>query len=68
MSSSQDVWQQVAASRDQRPARQSGEWVNCPTCSKAINNTSFDDELSVTEFYISGLCQTCQNKAFQHED
>lgn len=36
----------------------------CPTCGNAIKIEDFTDPLSVKEFRISGMCQTCQNKTF----
>ena len=35
---------------------------NCPLCKKKI--TGFNDELSLKEFKISGMCQDCQNSVF----
>lgn len=36
----------------------------CPFCGKTIKAEDFRDKLSVKEFYISGLCQECQDKIF----
>ena len=36
----------------------------CPTCSKEISDTEFRDELSIKEYYVSGLCQACQDRTF----
>lgn len=37
----------------------------CPFCGKKINSeTEFRDSLSITEYYISGLCQQCQDDFF----
>jgi uncharacterized CHY-type Zn-finger protein len=36
----------------------------CPFCHKEINMNSFKDALSLKEYYISGLCQNCQNQMF----
>lgn len=36
----------------------------CPFCGKPIKAEEFRDRLSVKEFYISGLCQECQDKTF----
>jgi hypothetical protein len=36
----------------------------CPFCSQAVTLDSFKDELSLKEFHISGLCQSCQNSIF----
>lgn len=33
----------------------------CPMCSKTIDITKFRDKLSLKEYYISGLCQECQD-------
>jgi hypothetical protein len=39
---------------------------NCPLCSKVIHpNTEFKDELSLREYEISGLCQSCQDGIFE---
>lgn len=38
----------------------------CPLCSKEI--IDFKDRLSLKEFYISGICQACQDKTFGGED
>lgn len=41
----------------------------CPMCSKEIDMSSeFKDNLSVKEYFISGLCQSCQDKAFGYSD
>jgi hypothetical protein len=36
----------------------------CPFCGKAVNQSDFRDTLSVKEFRISGLCQSCQDDFF----
>lgn len=37
----------------------------CPMCGKEIDvSTEFKDNLSIKEYFISGLCQSCQGKAF----
>lgn len=37
----------------------------CPICNKEIDvSTEFKDNLSIKEYFISGLCQSCQDKAF----
>jgi hypothetical protein len=36
----------------------------CPFCQETINLKGFKDELSLKEYYISGLCQGCQNEIF----
>jgi len=35
---------------------------NCPLCHSKI--TKFRDELSKREYYISGMCQHCQDSIF----
>lgn len=36
----------------------------CPSCRTIVTKNSFRDKISVEEFHISGLCQTCQDKVF----
>ena len=37
----------------------------CPFCSKKIDmKEEFRDDLSLTEYSISGLCQKCQDEMF----
>ena len=37
----------------------------CPMCGKEIDvSTEFKDKLSIKEYFISGLCQSCQDIAF----
>ena len=36
--------------------------ISCQTTN--ITEQSFRDEISLREFHISGLCQTCQDKIF----
>lgn len=36
----------------------------CPFCGKKVDENSFRDDLSLKEFKISGLCQTCQDEVF----
>ena len=36
----------------------------CFSCKKEVNAEGFKDELSMKEFFISGLCQTCQDEVF----
>lgn len=36
----------------------------CPTCGTRVNPTEFRDSLSLKEFGITGLCQTCQDGIF----
>lgn len=37
----------------------------CPFCRKKINIEDFTDSLSLREFRISGICNSCQNKVFK---
>jgi len=37
---------------------------NCPFCTKEIILTEFRNTISVKEYKISGLCQTCQDVVF----
>lgn len=37
----------------------------CPTCGEPVKPEEFRDELSVKEFRISGMCQSCQDKTFK---
>lgn len=36
----------------------------CPCCKEKIDINDFRDELSIKEFTISGLCQSCQDDIF----
>ena len=36
----------------------------CTCCKSDVTLDSFKDELSLREFHISGLCQTCQDSVF----
>lgn len=36
----------------------------CPTCEQDINDSDFKNTISVMEYYISGMCQSCQDKVF----
>ena len=36
----------------------------CVSCGVDVKLNSFRDELSLREFHISGLCQTCQDGVF----
>ena len=36
----------------------------CPICRAEIKEDNFRDKLSLKEYYISGLCQQCQDKVF----
>ncbi|MEI6280947.1 MAG: hypothetical protein WCP17_03050 [bacterium] len=37
----------------------------CPFCSQSINAGDFQDDLSVQEFILSGLCPDCQDETFR---
>ena len=37
----------------------------CPFCQKPVKVDDFTDEISLKEFGISGICQTCQNETFK---
>lgn len=37
---------------------------NCPSCGAMIEHVKFRDALSIKEYYISGLCQECQDSVF----
>ncbi len=39
----------------------------CPFCNTKINVNEFENDLSLREFTISGLCQKCQNKIFKRK-
>ncbi len=41
---------------------------NCATCGKKIRMGEFVDLLSIREYGISGMCQTCQDSVFERED
>ena len=36
----------------------------CPFCGREVDMSDFKDELSIKEFHLSGLCQTCQDDLF----
>lgn len=38
---------------------------NCPFCNQEIIISLFKDQLSIKEYFISGLCQSCQNNTFK---
>ncbi len=40
------------------------EQMKCPFCKKDINQSDFRNEISKTEYTISGLCQNCQDEMF----
>lgn len=37
----------------------------CPFCNIAVNPGDFRDPISLREYEISGLCQTCQDGIFE---
>ncbi len=39
----------------------------CPFCKKEIKVNQFRDRLSLKEYHISGLCQSCQDDVFKGE-
>lgn len=39
----------------------------CPFCEKDINIEDFRDTLSIKEYHISGMCQSCQDDFFKEE-
>ena len=40
----------------------------CPFCKKTVMLGAFRDKLSLREFRISGLCQSCQDDFFGKEE
>lgn len=40
------------------------EQGQCPTCQKPIDATTFRNDISLREFRISGMCQSCQDDFF----
>jgi hypothetical protein len=39
----------------------------CPLCgTHVVSESQFTDELSVREYYISGMCQHCQDEVFEY--
>jgi len=36
----------------------------CATCQTDVKPDSFKNEISLKEFHISGMCQTCQDSVF----
>ena len=64
-----EVRHQVAQELSQKPAAQLDPAApllvmhgSCPLCGQSA--VSFRDELSVKEYRISGLCQSCQDQVF----
>jgi len=44
--------------------KESIESKKCVMCPEEVDLDSFKDEISLKEFHISGMCQTCQDKVF----
>ena len=44
------------------------EGMKCPFCKEDIVLSSFRDSLSMGEYNISGLCQSCQDDTFGTEE
>ena len=40
----------------------------CPFCGQTVREWDFRDELSLREYHISGICQTCQDATFGKGD
>jgi hypothetical protein len=64
-----EVRHQVAQELSQKPAGQLDPAApllvmhgSCPLCGQSA--VSFRDELSVAEYKVSGLCQSCQDSVF----
>lgn len=51
-----------------RPRRASIEGNVCVTCGAKAPPESFKDALSVKEYSISGMCQSCQDGVFKEPD
>ena len=45
-------------------ARALKEMALCPFCGVAIVESDFRDAISLKEYHISGLCQSCQDEVF----
>lgn len=43
------------------------EQGTCPFCNKQVQLDSFVDKLSLKEFQISGMCQSCQDDFFNED-
>ena len=41
---------------------------HCPVCMEEINRDDFRDQLSLREFDISGMCQSCQDITFVEDE
>lgn len=44
------------------------EIIRCPFCEEFVILEDFIDTLSIKEFRISGLCQSCQDDFFNNKD
>jgi hypothetical protein len=44
------------------------EMALCPFCDNAISESDFRDKVSLREYQISGLCQSCQDEVFSGEE
>lgn len=42
--------------------------ARCPLCGKPVDFHAFRDELSIKEYGISHICQSCQDEVFAAED
>ena len=47
------------------PRKESIESKKCVFCGEDVDLESFDDDLSLKEYHISGICQPCQNNTFK---
>jgi len=43
-------------------------WLKCLICSRKVDYDSFKDKMSVKEYFISGMCQICQDKVWKREN
>jgi len=41
---------------------------SCAMCNTTVRMEDFTDEISVREFGISGMCQSCQNDMFGEDE
>lgn len=42
------------------------EQGKCPICQKDINTKEFKNAISLKEYKISGMCQSCQDSIFDN--
>lgn len=54
-------------SRTIRASHSKRDQGKCPFCGIDVRKMLFNDELSLAEFRISGLCQVCQDETFKEE-